>query len=319
MTLVQLALLSLTATALFACAGSSLPAGPITSYTLPGQAVYPEGITYNDTTKSFYVSSFSDGTIFRGEPGKPTAEVFLPPNPTERPTAVGLNTDNTGKLFIAGGPSGKMFVYDLNTKALLRAYMTPATAQGGTFINDVAIAGEYAYFTDSLRPTIFRIPRTATTGNEAEAWLDVSASIPYGTAPGQFNLNGITVTPDGQYLLTVQMYNGKLFRIGLADNSVVEIRTDGPLVNGDGLYLDGHTLYVLRNAEQAVVPVRLNADYTVGTMGTPFTDPSFRFPTTLTKANGRLLVVNSQFNVFFTPGATPELPFTVSSIAIPAP
>ncbi|MFD1734414.1 hypothetical protein ACFSC4_28840 [Deinococcus malanensis] len=126
----RLALLSLTATALFACAGSPPPAGPITSYTLPGQTVYPEGITYNDAIKSFFVSSTSDGTIFRGNLDNPTAEVFLPPNPTERPTAIGLNTDNTGKLFIAGGRTGRMFVYDLNTKALQRAYTTPATPQG---------------------------------------------------------------------------------------------------------------------------------------------------------------------------------------------
>ncbi|MFD1734413.1 hypothetical protein ACFSC4_28835 [Deinococcus malanensis] len=145
----------------------------------------------------------------------------------------------------------------------------------------------------------------------------MSTTIPYGTAPGQFNLNGITATSDGRYLLTVQSYNGKLFRIGVTDKSVVEIRVNGPLVNGDGLYLDGQTLYVVRNADKVITPVRLNPDYTVGSIGTPFSHPSFRFPTTLAKANGRLLVVNSQFNARSTPGASPELPFTVSSIAIP--
>lgn len=46
------------------------------------------------------------------------------------------------------------------------------------------------------------------------------------------------------------------------------------------------------------------------------TDPSFAFPTTLTDARGRLLVVNSQFNRR-GPGLSPTLPFTVSVIKRP--
>ena len=42
-------------------------------------------------------------------------------------------------------------------------------------------------------------------------------------------------------------------------------------------------------------------------------DPSFRFPTTVEAARGRLLVVNSQFNRR-GPGLAPELPFTVSVV-----
>ncbi len=42
------------------------------------------------------------------------------------------------------------------------------------------------------------------------------------------------------------------------------------------------------------------------------TDPSFRFPTTAALAQGRLLVVNSQFN-----NRTSPVDFTVSSIKRP--
>jgi hypothetical protein len=55
-------------------------------------------------------------------------------------------------------------------------------------------------------------------------------------------------------------------------------------------------------------------DYSTGTAGAAITDPSLIFPTTIAQVDGSLLVVNSQFN---NQGGTPELPFTVSRVALP--
>jgi hypothetical protein len=68
------------------------------------------------------------------------------------------------------------------------------------------------------------------------------------------------------------------------------------LTNGDGLRLDGRTVYVVRNEQGLIVPVNLSGDYVSGEVGQPFTDPSFVFPTTIAKTDGRLLVVKSQFD-----------------------
>lgn len=318
------ALLLLSATALASCGllpKTQTPA-EVTRYVLPGtatnqDAVFPEGVARRADTQDFFVTSTTDGTIYRGTLGNPNTQVFLPGGADGRTTAVGLKVDESGRLFVAGGGSGKIFSYDANTGALLRAYTTPPVMQGGTFINDVTLAGDFAYFTDSVRPMIFRVPRTAGASNEAEAWLDVSATIPYSTAPGAFNLNGIAATAGGQYLIAVQSSSGKLFRIGVADKAVAEIKLDGSVVNGDGILLDGQTLYVVRNADKIIVPISLGADFASGTIGTPFSDPSLRYPTTIAETDGRLLVVNSQFDKR-GPGLTPELPFTVSSVPIPA-
>lgn len=302
---------------LTACGGQGQPAGDSgmsRTYTLPGNAVFPEGVTYRSSTGNFFVSSTTDGAIYRGTLNGTSAQVFLPGGADGRTTAVGLKVSEAGQLFVAGGATGRMFVYDVNTGALVRAYDTPA-AMNGTFINDVALTPDAAYFTDSRRPVLFRLARTASgVSGTLEAWLDLTGTpIAYGEG---FNLNGIAATPDGKYLIVVQSNTGQLFRIRTADKAVTEIEFGGTVKNGDGILLDGQTLYVSRNADKIIVPITLGADFTTGTVGTPFSDPTLMYPTTLAQAGNRLLVVNSQFDKR-GPNVTPTLPFTLSNIAIP--
>ena len=103
--------------------GHRPPPAPSFTYTLPGAAVFPEGVTARGRT--FYVSSTTDGTIFRGRLDRPAAEVFLPGNQDGRTTAVGLEAAR-GWLFVAGGATGQVFVYDLGTRGLSAATPTAA-------------------------------------------------------------------------------------------------------------------------------------------------------------------------------------------------
>ena len=148
---------------------------------------------------------------------------------------------------------------------------------------------------------------------EAEPWLNFEGT-PAEYEEG-FNLNGIDATEDGRYLVAVQSNTGELFRIDTASKEVVEINLGGEsLVNGDGLLLDGRTVYVVLNEQELIVPVELSGEYSSGEVGKPFTDPSFAFPTTIAKTDGRLLVVNSQFD---KREGQPDLPFTVSRVEAP--
>jgi sugar lactone lactonase YvrE len=286
----------------------------VTIYEMPGDEVYPEGIAYDPQSGDFYVGSTTDGTVFRGkvEGGPKEAEVFLEPESDGRTTATGMEVGEEGRLFIAGGDTGRIFVYDTETADLVRRLDTPDAE--ATFLNDVAVTPEGdAYFTDSIRPVLFRVPSTGDGVGEAEPWLNFEGT------PAEyeedFNLNGIDATKDGRYLIVVQSNTGELFRIDTESKEVVEIDLGGEtLTNGDGLLLDGSTVYVLRNELELIVPVKLSGDYTSGEAGEGFTDPSFAFPTTLAKHGGRLLVVNSQFDRH---GGEPELPFTVSDVDIP--
>src|SRR5215213_2876530 len=84
-------------------------------YTLPGNAVFPEGIAYQPSSGAYFVSSNTDGTIYRGTLREPAATVFLPPGGDGRTTAIGLKVDNRGRLFVSGAATGQMFVYDATT------------------------------------------------------------------------------------------------------------------------------------------------------------------------------------------------------------
>jgi sugar lactone lactonase YvrE len=283
-------------------------------YVLPGEQVFPEGVAYRSDTGDFYVGSTTDGTVFRGnvEGGSKEAEVFLEPESDGRTTAIGMEVDEEGRLYIAGGDTGRIFVYDTESADQIRRLDTPDAE--ATFLNDVAVTPDGdAYFTDSMRPVLFRVTSTGDGVGDAEPWLNFEGT-PAEYEEG-FNFNGIDATEDGRYLVAVQSNTGELFRIDIESKQVVEINLGGEtLTNGDGLLLDGRTVYVVRNEQALIVAVKLSGEYIRGKVGEPFTDPSFAFPTTIAKTDGRLLVVNSQFD---KQEGEAELPFTVSSVEVP--
>lgn len=293
-----------------------------TSYSLPGQNVFPEGVAVDGDV--FYVSSTTDGTIFRGRVDQSRARVYLRGGTKGRTTAIGLEAVRK-RLIVAGGAPGRLFVYSTATGKFVRDYTTGPTAARPAFINDAAAApnGDI-YVTDSLRPMIHRVPadsiRHRSTNTDAlSVFLDLTGSA-FQQQQG-FNANGIVATPDGRYLLVVQSNTGKLFRIEIADRSVAEVSLGAEtLRNGDGMELQGQRLYVARNRDSIIVRVEMSSDYSSGRVVRALSGP-FRFPTTLDGAGRRLLVVNSQFDRRPMPGqpvaAPPVEPFTVSSVRRP--
>ena len=294
----------------------------ISSYILPGQNVFPEGVAVDG--ERFYVSSTTDGTIFRGRLDRRRASVYLSGGSDGRTTAIGLEAVRK-RLIVAGGATGRVFVYSTATGRFVRGYTTAPTAARPSFVNDATAApnGDI-YITDSRRPTIHRIAagsiRHKSTNTDAlSVFRDLTGSAFVQQAG--FNANGIEATPDGRYLLVVQSNAGKLFRIGIADRSVTEVSlgTD-TLRNGDGLELQGRRLYVARNRDGIVVRVDMSRDYGSGRVVRALSGP-FRFPTTIAGYGRRLLVVNSQFDRSAMPGqpapAPPVEPFTVSSVRRP--
>lgn len=287
--------------------GALLAAAP-TAYTLPGEAVFPEGIAFKKTTSEFFVSSTTDGTIFRGHISNPDTDVFLPGNQGARTTAVGVAVGGGDRLYVAGGGTGYAFVHNSETGELLAELFL-----GAGFLNDVVVTRKGdAFVTNSLMPELYRIYQNPDGSFAAEEWLDLDTTI-IDYVPG-FNLNGIELTPDQRFLIVVQSNTGKLFRIELATKNVVEIDLGGVALNaGDGLVVQGGTLYVVRNSLGEIAVVELSQRFSVGEVVDTIIDPSFRFPTTADIGRGRLLVVNSQFN---QRGGTPELPFTVSAVSL---
>ncbi|MBA3389467.1 MAG: SMP-30/gluconolactonase/LRE family protein [Rubrobacter sp.] len=281
------------------------------TFSLPGGAVFPEGVAYDPATGDFFVGSTRSGAVYRGNVrvGSGEMEVFLEGGADGRGGVTGMKVDREGRLWISGRDSGRAYVYDAGSGELIKVLETPRIAS--TLINDVTVTEDAAYFTDSFRTTLFRVPLTPGGVGEMEPWLDFGET-PISYREG-FNLNGITATEDGRFLITVQFNTGRLYRIDTETREITEIDLGGEtLKTGDGLLLDGRTLYVVRESPGEIVPVRLSEDFASGTAGEAFSDPSFRFPTTIAGYEDRLLVVNSQLNT-----TRPKLPFTVSSVPIP--
>jgi sugar lactone lactonase YvrE len=293
---------------------ASVNGGPLpTRYVLPGSSVFPEGIAYDEGKQLVFVSSTTDGTVFRGSASDETLTQFLAPAADGRTTAIGLEVDGKGHLFVAGGGTGFIWIYDELTGALIARLSGGSTP---TFINDIALDDNgVAYITDSMSPVIYRAVPNGSGGYTIERWLELTGA-PIVYTPG-FNLNGMVVSSNNRYLFTVQTNTGKLYRIEIATKEIVQLDVGGALfMAGDGLWIHGNSLYVLQNQQELISEIHVQPNQARGTVVGQTTDPSFMFPTSLVGARGRLLVVNSQFDRR-GPGLSPVLPFTVSVVPVP--
>ena len=246
----------------------------------------PEGIAIKH--ESFFVGSIPTGAVYRGDLRTGTGDVLVQPQAGR--AAIGLKVSRDGRLFVAGGPTGKAFVYDARTGAPLAEH---ALAGGTPFINDVALRHGTAYFTNSRAPEVFALPldggparRIAITG-DFEQTGDATAT----------NLNGIAVAGHDTLVL-VQTNTGKLFAADADTGVAKEIDLAGAnVVNGDGLLLIGRVLFVVQNRLNQIAVVILSRDLAHGRVVKTITDPAFDVPTTIAAAGRHLFAVNARFGI----------------------
>jgi sugar lactone lactonase YvrE len=258
----------------------------------------PEGIALGQG-KTFYVGSIPTGAIYRGDIRTGKGAVFI--QGATGHSATGLKATD-GRLYVSGAATGKAWVYNIKTGALLKEYQL-ATGSEPTFINDVTVTSGGAYFTDSNRAVVYRVPTN----------LGPAQTIPL-TGDFQlvsgFNLNGIASTPNGKTLIAVQTANGKLFTISPAGATHAIDLHGASVVNGDGILLQGRTLYVVQNQNNQIAVVKLSPDLTSGTIVRTIKSPHFDVPTTIARHGDRLYAVNARF----TTPPTPDTTYTVVSV-----
>jgi hypothetical protein len=75
-------------------------------------------------------------------------------------------------------------------------------------------------------------------------------------------------------------------------------------MNGDGLLLQGKTLYVVQNTLNRIAIVQLTPDLASGTVSGFLTDPDFDVPTTIDRFGNRLYAVNARFGTPPGPSTT---------------
>jgi sugar lactone lactonase YvrE len=267
-------------------AGSSGAQSPFPSRIDLPDGWQPEGIAVSGGT--FYVGSIPTGAVYRGDLRTGQGSTLV--SGAAGRAAIGMKVDAHGRLFVAGGPTGMAFVYDARTGADIAQYQL--TTQP-TFVNDVVVTGDGAYFTDSFNQVIYRVPigPGGSLGSTAQT-IPLSGEITYG--PG-FNANGIDATANGKTLVIVQTNTGKIFTVDPATGIADEIRLDEAVTLGDGILLDGKTLYVVRNQQNRIAVIRLAHDLTTGSVVGYINDPEFDVPTTIAEFGHSLYAVNARF------------------------
>lgn len=266
----------------------------------------PEGIAVGRET-TFFVGSIPTGSIYRGDLRTGEGDILAPPQNGR--AAIGLDFDErSGYLFAAGGPTGQAYVYDGESGESLAEYQLE-TAEN-VFINDVIVTREAAYFTNSFAPYFYRVPL-----GPAGALLeqpDIEAIELGGdfTQVEGFNVNGIAATPDDRWLIIVNSSLGTLYRLdpetGIADLIPLSGEADS-VAFGDGILLQGQTLYVVQNQLNRIAVIELSSQYTSGEVVDIIEDENFRVPTTIAGFGRYLYVVNARFDTPPTPDTEYEV------------
>jgi hypothetical protein len=261
----------------------------------------PEGIAIGPQ-HTFYVGSIPTGAVVRGDLRTGTHSPLVPAQAGR--AAIGVDVDNTGQLFVAGGPTGHGYVYDASTGDTITDYTFTG---GATFVNDVVVTRTAAWFTDSVNPVLYRVA-IAPDGTPGAA-TTVPLTGDFVSQPG-FNVNGIDATPDGRTLVIVQSNTGRLFTVNESGVTDV-IDLGGASVPGDGLLLHGKTLYaVVRTPVDQVLVIDLEPDLSAGSIVGAITSPDFSGPTTIDEFGDRLYAVNGRFSI----PPTPDTPYWLTQV-----
>lgn len=247
----------------------------------------PEGIASGNGT-TFYVGAVAGtrGKILVGD--LRTGEFSTLVEPNDVPTTGIKHDPRSNLLFVARAGSGMGTVYDANSGDLVKSYQFKTAP---TFINDVVITREAAYFTDTQAAFLYRVA-LGPAGEPAGDWTSIAL-------PSAFRTNGIVATPNGEELFVVS--GAQLYRIDTATYTPVLVDLGGlTLPNADGLLLDGKTLYVVQNMLNRVAVIDLAPDYLTGTIAGFLTEPfasnaATRVPTTIAKFGKALYAVTAGF------------------------
>ena len=317
--------------------GDSAPGTEPVFLELPGEDLFPEGILATEGGDLF-VSGFGNGAIVQVTGGANT-RLFKKPGEDGLVQAVGMAVDEArGRLWVANfdGQTGQsnLKVFDLASGALL-ATLAPEPDGQPHFFNELAIDDEgRVYVSDTVVPALW------TAGPDLDA-VEVFVTDPALANPDPnrpFGLNGLALTPDGQYLVASIMDRitpggGRLVRVDVATQAVTEIELTGAsetvagFGGSDGMFFEPGGLLVMVNVTPpgpiaAIVTAAFSEDYTAAELvgRTPF-DDVYNRPTASALREGRLWTVNSQLDHLIDDengalGTPPDLPFRLVHVPL---
>src|SRR5215475_4872138 len=111
----------------------------------------PEGIAIGPGPVAYF-GSLATGSIYKVDLSTGQGRVLSVGPGTQ---SVGLKADPRGRLFVAGGTAGDARVVDARSGAVLASYQFTT---GPSFVNDVVLTQDAAWFTDSINPVLYKVP-----------------------------------------------------------------------------------------------------------------------------------------------------------------
>jgi sugar lactone lactonase YvrE len=211
---------------------------------------------------------------------------------------------------VAGAAGGNGRVIDTRSGKVLASYtFTTATP---TFVNDVILSKDAAWFTDSRQPVLYKVPlgRNGKLPKQS-AVQTIPLSGDYQHDPVANNANGIELTPDGRNLIIVQSSTGFLLRVDPRTGVARKLDLGTALMTaGDGLLRSKDTLYVVQNRLNKIAVLDLNKSASSGRLVREITSTDFDVPTTAAFLGDRIYLPNARFS---TP-PTPTTPYWVTAV-----
>ena len=258
--------------------------------------IQPEGIAIAGNT--FYVGSIPTGAVYRGDlrTGVVPSTPLVPGGAGK--AAIGVEA-NRGRLFVAGGPTGKAFVYS-------------ATDRGGA--GDLPAHDERDLHQrrrrDAKRSLVHRLAEPGSVPRAARP------ERPAGACDGRANRS---LQRRHRVCRRLQRERDRRdserqaardrpeqHRQALHGDAVPESTNEidlggGNVLRGDGILLTGKTLYVVQNRDNKIAKIALSARLDSGRITGYITDPDFDVPTTIDDLGSRLYAVNARFGTPPTP------------------
>ena len=209
------------------------------------------------------------GAIYKGNLRTGEGAILAPP--TGKPVS-GLSYDRrTNYLYAATGladlvtgsfNSQGVIVYDASSGDVI----TEITFGDGIAINDCLVTRRAVYCTDSLNPDLYKL----VLGKGGRLPLNPVVEVipmPGFVMVGGFNANGLAGKFNGKRLVIVNASTGVLYRVDTASGEASPLEIEGAeqlFPDGDGLYLDGRTLYIIQNFANKIAVVQLSRNFSEG-------------------------------------------------------
>jgi DNA-binding beta-propeller fold protein YncE len=204
-----------------------------------------------------------EGTILAGPTGNLVGGLSYDPRTDYLYAATGFGSGDAFGNFTFTGQG--VTVYDASSGDII-AEIGFGDDGTGIVINDCLVTRRAVYCTDSFNADLYKLVLGKGGRLPSTPVVEVIPMPGFGMVGG-FNANGLVGGFDGKQLVIVNISTGVLYLVDTASGEASPLEIEGAeqvFPDGDGLYLDGRTLYILQNFSDKIAVVQLSGDLSGG-------------------------------------------------------